>query len=201
MKRRGFLRSLFAGAAAPAVFPSTLSARSEPAASGATITTEIEALLRQTEEIWASQDTARLRDLWDLDDPDPYYLAGEQENWFVGWDAINDYLAPPPGSPAITEAIRVHFYDVSARLLGPDLAFAAYRMRTDMKLVFARNPFGSDNRVSSVFRRKPEGWRYVCYAEAFQSPTMYFQKLFEKDVSPDYQEFYDQIKAKQAAGK
>ena len=53
------------------------------------------ALLRETEAIGDSQDTARLRRLWDTEDPDPYYLAGEQENWFVGWDAINSYLAPP----------------------------------------------------------------------------------------------------------
>ncbi len=159
----------------------------------ATITEEIEALLRKTEAIWDSQDTARLRDLWDTEDPDPYYLAGEQENWFIGWDAINGYVAPPPGSPKVTEAIRVRFYDVSARLLAPDLAFAAYWMRTEMKLVFAPKPFASDNRVSSVFRRKPEGWRYVCYAEGFQSPTIYMQKLIEKDVSPEYQDFYDKV--------
>ncbi len=195
MIRRGFLESLFFGASA-----AVLSAgRAESAAVGATVsnatvTSEIEALLKQTEAIWESQDTARLRDLWDRDDPDPYYLAGEQDNWFIGWDAINRYLAPPPGTPKITEAIRVRFYDVHARLLGPDLAFAAYWMRTDMKLVFAPKPFGSDNRASAVFRRKPEGWRYVCYSEAFQSPTLYMQKLIEKDISPEYQEFYDRMK-------
>ena len=162
----------------------------------ATITDEIEALLRETEAIWDSQDTARLRDLWDTEDPDPYYLAGEQENWFIGWDAINGYLAPPPGSPNVTEAILRRVYDVSARLLAPDIAFAAYWMRTDMKLVFQPNPFGSDNRVASVFRKKRDGWKYVCYTEAFQAPTMYFQKLFEKDVSPDYHEFYNQIMKK-----
>jgi hypothetical protein len=69
-------------------------------------------------------------------------------------------------------------------------------MRTDMKLVFAPKPFGSDNRVSSVFRRKPDGWRYVCYTEAFQAPTIYMQKLAEKNISPDYPEFYDKVTAK-----
>jgi hypothetical protein len=198
MKRRGFLKSLFAGTSAATLF-SAGGSRAVEAKTGdanATVTAEIEALLRRTEAIWDSQDTARLRDLWDTEDPDPYYLAGEQENWFTGWEAINAYLAPPAGSPKVTEAIRVRFYDVSARLLAPDLAFAAYWMRTDMKLVFARKPFGSENRVSSIFRRKPEGWRYVCYTEAFQAPTIYMQKLVEKDISPEYQEFYENVKAK-----
>ncbi|MAF82563.1 MAG: hypothetical protein CL797_00475 [Chromatiales bacterium] len=157
---------------------------------------EIEALLRETEEIWDSQDTSRLKALWDTDDNAPYYLAGEQEDWFVGWDELNRYLDPPPGTPKVTQAIRVRFYNIRARLLAPDLAFAAYWMRTDMKLVFSPQPFGSDNRVASVFRKRPEGWRYLCYAEAFQTPNMYIQKLYEKNISPEYQEFFDQVTKK-----
>jgi hypothetical protein len=203
MQRRGFLRSLFAGTSGAALLSvgasegvTAKTAGSDLSSTNEAVTAEITALLRETEAIWDSQDTARLRDLWDTEDPDPYYLAGEQENWFAGWDAINGYLAPPAGSPKVTEAIRVRFYDIRARLLAPDLAFAAYWMRTDMKLIFAPNPFGSDNRVSSVFRRKPEGWRYVCYTEAFQAPTIYMQKLAEKDISPEYREFYDKVTEK-----
>jgi len=69
-------------------------------------------------------------------------------------------------------------------------------MRTDMKLIFTPKPFGSDNRVSAVFRKKADGWKYLCYAEAFQAPNLYFQKLFEKDVSPEYQEFFDRVMKK-----
>lgn len=185
MKRRDFLKRIVAGVPLGAAVGSAVAAAAD-------VTAEIEELLVRTADIWASQDTAALRTLWDTDDPEPYYLAGEQDNWFVGWPAINAYLAPE-GAPKITEAIRVRFYDVSARLLAPDLAYAAYWMRTEMKLVFQPKPFGSDNRVSAVFRRKPDGWRYVCYAEGFQSPTIYMQKLYEKDVSPDYQEFYDRV--------
>ena len=65
----------------------------------AAITEEITALLRETEKVWDSQDTTRMRELWDTDDDEPYYLAGEQEDWFVGWDAFNAYLSPPPGAP------------------------------------------------------------------------------------------------------
>jgi len=184
MKRRDALKALATGAAAGG----SLAA----AAGAADITAEIEALLRETERIWNSQDTARLRELWDGDDPQPFYLAAEQDDWFVGWDAINGYLAPP-GSK-VTEAIRVKFYGIRARLLAPDLAYAAYWMRTEMKIVFAPKPFGSDNRVSAVFRRAAAGWRYVCYAEGFQSPTLYMQKLIEKNVSPDYAEFYQRMK-------
>jgi SnoaL-like domain len=191
MERRHFVQTLLAGAAGAVAAPLGAAESGKEQ-----ITAEITAVLRATEAIWDSQDTARLRELWDIDDAEPFYLAGEQDDWFVGWDEFNAYLAPPRGAPKITQAIRVRFYDIRARLLAPDIAFAAYWMRTDMKLVFQPNPFGSDNRVASVFRKKRDGWKYVCYTEAFQAPTMYFQKLFEKDVSPDYHEFYNQIMKK-----
>lgn len=184
MKRRGFLQHMVFGASAAAALPAAATA------SASNLQAEIEALLRETEAAWDSQDTTAVRDLWDLDDTDPFYLAAEQEDWFVGWDAINAYLAPPPGSPQVTEAIRVRFSGLHTRLLAPDLAVGAYWMRTDMKLVWQEKPFGSNARVSAIFRKTPEGWRYVCYMEGFQSPNIYMQKLYENNISPDYDEFY-----------
>jgi len=188
MQRRNFISSLLSG-----IFG--VSVAQAKSVNNGNITDEITALLRETESRWDSQDTASLKELWDMDDPEPFYLAGEQEDWFQGWDQLNAYL-DPKGGPKITEAIRVRFYNIKARLLAPDLAFAAYWMRTDMKLVFQPKPFGSDNRVSAVFRRKPEGWRYVAYTEAFQAPNMYMNHLMENDVPDDYQEFYEEIKGK-----
>ena len=186
MQRRYFIYSALAGISGTALAPLAAGKTSTPT----DITAEITELLRETETLWDSQDTARLKELWDTDDSEPFYLAGEQDNWFVGWEQLNAYL-DPKGGPKVTQAIRVRFYDIQARLLAPDLAFAGYWMRTEMKLIFQPRPFASDNRVSAVFRRKPEGWRYLTYAEAFQAPNMYMNHLMEKDVAPDYQEFLD----------
>ncbi len=182
MQRRDFLTASLGAAIAS----------SSQAKTNTDITAEITAVLRETERLWDTQDTARLKDLWDTEDGEPLYLAGEQEDWFAGWDELNAYLAPERG-PKVTQAIRVRFYNIRVRSLAPDLAFAAYWMRTDMKLIFQPKPFASDNRVSAVFRRKPEGWRYLTYAEAFQAPNMYMNKLMENDVADDYQEFFDEV--------
>jgi hypothetical protein len=186
MKRRRFISTALAGLSGAALAP--IATARNPTTDD--INAAITELLRETEVRWDSQDTARLKELWDTDDSEPFYLAGEQDNWFVGWEQLNAYLAPK-GGPKITQAIRVRFYDIKARLLATDLAFAGYWMRTEMKLVFQPKPFASDNRVSAVFRRKPEGWRYLAYTEAFQAPNMYMNHLMENDVAPDYQEFLD----------
>jgi hypothetical protein len=192
MLRRRFVKGLVAG-----ISGAGFGASAATTALAATdVTAEITALLRDTERRWDSQNTASLKELWDLDDAEPFYLAGEQDDWFAGWEQLSAYL-DPKGGPKITQAIRVRFYNIKARLLAPDLAFAAYWMRTDMKLVFQPKPFASDNRVSAVFRRKPEGWRYLTYAEAFSAPNMYINKMMEKDVADDYQEFFDAVTTKE----
>jgi hypothetical protein len=191
LKRRNFITTLLAGIGGSALSAST----SAKQLATSDITAEITAVLRETEKRWDSQNTASLKELWDTDDAEPFYLAGEQDNWFVGWEQLDAYL-DPKGGPKITQAMRVRFYDIKARLLAPDLAFAAYWMRTDMKLVFQPKPFASDNRVSAVFRRKPAGWRYLAYTEAFQAPNMYMNHLMENDVADDYQEFFDAVTGK-----
>ena len=191
MRRRGFLKNLLAGISGVGLTTATVSV----AGAATDINAEITALLRETEKRWDSQNTASLKELWDTDDQEPFYLAGEQDDWFSGWEQLNAYLDPKSG-PKVTQAMRVRFYGIKARLLAPDLAFAAYWMRTDMKLIFQPKPFASDNRVSAVFRRKPEGWRYLAYAEAFQAPNMYINKLMEKDVADDYQKFFDAVTRK-----
>ena len=191
MRRRGFLKNLLAGISGVGLTTATVSV----ARAATDINAEITALLRETEKRWDSQNTASLKELWDTDDQEPFYLAGEQDDWFSGWEQLNAYLDPKSG-PKVTQAMRVRFYGIKARLLAPDLAFAAYWMRTDMKLIFQPKPFASDNRVSAVFRRKPEGWRYLAYAEAFQAPNMYINKLMEKDVADDYQKFFDAVTRK-----
>lgn len=191
MERRTFLKASLAGPAA-----GMLGTVAAATADEDELAAEITAVLRKTEEGWASQDTKRLLELWDPDDADPIYLAAEQPDWFRGWEDINNYLDPPAGTPQVTQAIRVGFHDITVKRLSDDLAFVACRMRTEMKLVFNPKPFASDNRVSAVFRRKPEGWRYVCYTEAFPTPMVAVQEMMEQAVSPDYQEFFDAVTGK-----
>jgi len=159
------------------------------------LVSEIEALLRETEDAWNSQDFYRWLNLWDAEDARPFYLAAEEKDFFLQREQLEKYL-DPKGAAQVTEAIRVTFTNVSARWLADDLAFAAYHMSSEMKLVFAPKPFSSKLRATSIVRRKPEGWRYVCYTEAFQSPTMYFQGLNEAAVPDDYAEYYAKITGK-----
>lgn len=152
------------------------------------IQTEIEQVFRQYESIWDSQDYGRLKECWDTDDPEPFYLAEEQADWRYGWDAVERYWVPAPGKSAL-ESIWMRYRDIRTKQIAPDLAIAACWVRHDMKLRGPMQPTGGDARVMSVFRRKPEGWRFIAYAEGPMSPVLFMHKLYEMNVSPEFAEF------------
>lgn len=149
----------------------------------ADVQAEVTAIIHATAEAWNSQDYASVLELWDPDEPTPFYLAEEQADWFVGWDKLRAYLAPPKPSPAV-QGIREEMRDIHVNHIGPDLAIAAWWMHFEMKII-GRKPIGEEVRVSAVLRRTPAGWRYIHWAESPMTGVMYMQKLMERDVDQD----------------
>ncbi|MDE0244429.1 MAG: nuclear transport factor 2 family protein [Gammaproteobacteria bacterium] len=145
----------------------------------------VRALVHETADRWNSQDFRTVLELWDADEEVPFYLAEEQDDWFIGWEQLKDYLDPPLPSPAV-EGLREEMRDISVKLIADDLAIAAWNMHFEMK-IRGRPPIGEDVRVSAVLRKKPEGWRYIHWAESPVAPLVYIEKLFQRDV--DHEKF------------
>lgn len=154
----------------------------------------IKALIHETAERWNSQDFRTVLELWDPDEEVPFYLAEEQDGWFIGWEPLRAYLAPPLPSPVV-EGLREEMYDISVKLIADDLAIAAWYMHFEMK-IRGRLPIGEDVRVSAVFRRKPEGWRYTHWAESPMTAMAYIDRLFQRDV--DHEKFAPMLERSRA---
>jgi hypothetical protein len=154
---------------------------SEPAAvPESTVAAEVAAIIHETAERWNSQDYASVLELWDPDEPTPYYLAEEQDDWFIGWQPLRGYLAPPKPNPAV-QGIREEMRDIHVKEIAPGLAIAAWWLHFEMKII-GRPPIGEEVRVSAVLRRTRAGWRYIHWAESPMTGVMYMQKLMERDV-------------------
>jgi len=175
-----FLSLMFAGLlAGPIALAGGHNQAREPAiAKDQQLTAEIDAVLNEYEALWDTQDTAGLIALWDQDDPEPFYLAEEQDEWRIGWEQVKDYFDPPGEST--TESIRMRFDGVQARWLADDLAFAKFWIRFDTKMEFLPNPIGTDARASAIFRKTDEGWRLITWAESPGSPILYVQRLYKQ---------------------
>lgn len=152
----------------------------------------VTAIVEETAKRWTSQDFATLLALWDPAEAYPTYLAEEQSEWFVGWDRLRAYLDPPRPNPAI-EAIRMFAEDVRVKQIAPDLAIGIWNWHFEMKVI-ASKPIGEDVRVSGVFRKTADGWRYIHYAESPKTAAVYLEDLMEKEVRPGWDEFYEQAK-------
>lgn len=156
------------------------------------VRTGVTAIVEETAKRWNSQDYATLLGLWDRAEAYPTYLAEEQAEWFVGWDRLRRYLDPPRPIPVI-EAIRMFAEDVRVKQIAPDLAIGIWNWHFEMKTI-GSNPIGEDVRVSGVFRRTADGWRYIHYAESPKSAPVYLEDLMEKEVRPGWDEFFEQAK-------
>ena len=153
-------------------------ARAPAVAKDQELTAEIDAVLNEYEALWDAQDTAGLVALWDQDDPEPFYLAEEQDEWRIGWEQVKDYFDPPGESTV--DSLRMRFDGVQARWLADDLAFAKFWIRFDTKMEFLPNPIGTDARASAIFRKTDEGWRLITWAESPGSPILYVQRLYKQ---------------------
>jgi hypothetical protein len=141
------------------------------------------AVIHATAEAWNSQNFASVLDLWDPAEPTPFYLAEEQDDWFVGWERLRGYLAPARPSPAV-QGIREEMREIHVKFPVPDLAIVAWWMHFEMKII-GRKPIGEEVRVSAVLRRTAEGWRYIHWAESPMTASMYLTRLMERDVDAE----------------
>ncbi len=157
----------------------------------------VRAVILETAERWNSQDYATVLELWDPDEPYPTYLAEEQAQWFVGWERLRNYLDPPRPNPII-EAIHERMRDIQVKQIAPDLAIAVWEMRFHMKR-FMGNAIGETVRVSAVLRHTPAGWRYIHWAESPKTAMVYIEDLYEKDVDPEWEAFYEQARERRKA--
>ena len=164
----------------------------DPSILNAELNAELEETIMAMADRWNSQDYSTVLEMWDQDEAVPFYLAEEQAGWFIGWPALRGYLDPEQPNPVI-EGMRLLPSNIRAKSIAPDLAIAVWDLHFEMKMRGSR-PIGEDVRVSGVFRKKPEGWRFIHYAESPQAPMVYIEKLFQQDVLPDFAEFLEQSK-------
>lgn len=144
---------------------------------------EIESVLKSLTERWNALELQRIRDLWDPDEAEPYYLPEESENALIGWEAIEAYWRQ---TQATITRLSMRTWDVQAKVIAPDVAVALYQMHWNGEVEGYPKPLGGDNRVTALFRNKEDGWRFFHYVEAPLAPMIYFRRLYELDADPDF---------------
>ena len=151
--------------------------------------TEIQEFFEEYARRWNSQDFQSLMELWDRDDPLPFYRPMEVEQPIKGWEDLESYWAPPGAK--IIDGLWNVYTNLVPKLIAPDVCVVLWDMEWDIKPTWRKGQSGTDPGMS-VLRRTPDGWRMVAYVEACMHPATYVRKLFERQVRPEFVHFVEE---------
>ncbi len=154
--------------------------------------TEIEALINDMGARWAANTWTTIpNDFWDPKEPMPMYLAEEQPGWLVGWDQVREYFNPKKAG--FMQAANYEASNVHVRLIANDLAVATWNIYWQMKLR-PTEAIGEKLRATGIFRKTAAGWKFIHYAEAPKSPSVYIQELYNERTSPEFRKRVEDLK-------
>jgi len=149
----------------------------------------IDEVLQQTREIWNSQDFGRLKEVWDTSDPEPWYVPEEVEQPFFSWPQLEKYWNP---GRKVLKGFRWDYDNLRVKVLCDDLAIALFDHYYEIQLIYGpKEPTAGFDRVLTLFRKTPEGWRHILYAQCPLGPENYVRALRKTIVRPDFEEFRD----------
>lgn len=161
----------------------------------ASLQSEIEEFFVEYSKLWNSQRYETLAELWDRDDPSPFYRAMEREQPIATWPELERYWNPRPGMRVIDGLWNI-YTNLRPKLVAPDVAIVLFDLEWNLKAPRAKPISGTDPGMA-VLKRKPEGWRMTAYVEACMHPSTYVSKLFQENVRTDFVRFLSE----QAAGR
>lgn len=146
---------------------------------------DIEGVVHDMASRWANNTWPSIyEDLWDQSEPMPMYLAEEQPDWRVGQDKVREYFNPK--NAGFIQAAEYQASHVQVRLIAPDLAVATWNIFWQMKYRPSPQPVAEKLRANGIFRKTEKGWKFIHYAEAPKSPSVYMQELYGDRVTPEF---------------
>ena len=176
--------------AAAVFFPVTASAQSilhSETTAPADVAQTIEAMVFEWADKFNRGDWKKIQDTWDMEDDGLSYLGEERDRWVSGRAGINSYFNPPAMVRSLMETVHIRPYRLRVRQVSDNIVIATWENNLDFK-VRTRPAINDDYRVNAVFRKKPDGWRFIHYAELAMAPMTYMEHLYRKTVSPGFPE-------------
>ncbi len=160
-----------------------------PSSASPDVFNAIDAVLLETKKIWNSQEFHRLKEVWDANDPEPWYVPEEIEIPFYSWPELEKYWNP---GRKVLKGFRWDYANLRVKELADDLAIAIFDHFYEIQLIFGpQEPTAGQDRVLTLFRKTDDGWRHILYAQCPQGPEAYVRMLRKELVRPDFDEFRD----------
>lgn len=124
---------------------------------------EVGKLLDELTRRWTALDLGRMRELWDVSDPEPVYIAEELRHPVVGWEAFDEYWVRMSGR---LRGASYRTSELRTRAIADDLAIACLVVDWALLPVEAVQPNRGQSRATAVVRWTQDGWRLIHWMEA-----------------------------------
>ena len=139
---------------------------------------------RALEAAWKPHDFAAIKGLWDIDDPQPVYIADKA---FTRWAEIDRYWSHTAG---VLARISYRTANRMIKAASPDIEIVLYDMHWNAEVtpggLFGGEMMAGDNRISIMLRRKPKGWRIFHCVEAPVVGMVQMRQTMRALVDPDF---------------
>lgn len=132
---------------------------------------------------WTRLDQPAIRDLWDPEEAEPYFLPQEIMEPIIGWNDLTSYYT---NAKARLVRCSMRVWDINVKLVGPDLAVALYQMHWNGEIKGFDHLFDIDSRVTALFRKRGDRWLICHYVEAPAAPMLHLQKYYASNVDTDF---------------
>lgn len=131
---------------------------------------------------WISGGKSTLGEFWDEDEAEPYYVAEEIDAFLVGWDALQEYWTKGGGA---LPGLEIRTWDHRFKLVAPDVASGIFWLhwRCDMP---GGGPLGGKVKATCLFRKKPDGWKFIQWSEAMLGPFPFLRRVYERAADPNF---------------
>ena len=144
----------------------------------------LQELLKQFETRWNELRPTALRELWDPDEKEPFYIAEEIAEPMYGWEQIEPYWRE---AEQILVKFAIRTFDMRWKSVADGLVVMNYTMHWNgIVRGMEHNPLGLDVRVSALLRRTAAGWRFCHYVESPLGAFPYLQASYRANVDPDF---------------
>lgn len=126
---------------------------------------------------WGRMDVAALTALTDRDEPQPYYLPEEAEAApFRSWAAVDRYWAE--AARLFPGGVKLATSDHIITAIDDGLVLSHFAMRWGLVPAPGQPGIGGENRVSQIWRARPDGWRLIHHAEAPMATAPWVMSLY-----------------------
>ena len=146
--------------------------------------TELEDLLSGFRDRWCRLKPTELRELWDPEESNPFYIAEEVPNPMYGWDVIEPYWR---SAESLLLKFTIRTKDLQCKQISDTHAVMNFIMHWNGLIKGMEDaPLGLDVRVSAIVKRTAEGWRFCHYVESPLGAFPYLKATYVANVDPGF---------------